>query len=152
MTTEFTTAAQPSRRELLRAGKLAAVRIIARGAGTELAQCSRDELRGLVRQTVATSAGEGVLLEEIRLEASVRVELPRSLEEPIERLSSRLERGGGGDELRFAKEMWDKVNESCGPELAPRVWQRLEVTDVEALRRLLVARGRERLLAHLGEG
>lgn len=134
-------------------GKVAAVRVVVRGAGPELASLSRETLRGLLRQVIATSCGDEVLLEEARLEANEEVQLPTSLLGPLERITGRLESAHeDGEAAAFAREIWEKVNIACGPEVAPGVWRRLGVESVDDVRRLLLTRGRERLLAHLAEG
>lgn len=139
-------------REARGAGRIAAVRVRIRGAGAAIGQLSRDQLRGYLRQAVAMSCGENVLLEEVRLEALARVELPVSLHEPIERLAVRLlAPDARREDALFAREIWEKVNAACGREVAAEVWERLGVGDVEGLRQLLLARGRERLLAHLAD-
>lgn len=140
-------------RETRLAGKAPAVRLVVRGGGPELLGLSRETLRGLLRQVIATSCGDDVLLEEVRLTASERLDLPASLRAPLDRIASKLEAAReDGEDARFVRELWERVNVACGPEIAPTVWRRLGVEKPDDLRRLLLDRGRERLIAQLAEG
>lgn len=134
------------------AGKTPAVRLVVRGGGPELVALSRETLRGLLRQVIATSCGDDVLLEEVRLTASEQALLPSSLRAPLDRIVTALESAGDdGEDARFVREIWERVNVACGPEVAPTVWRRLGVEKPDDLRRLLLDRGRERLIAQLAE-
>ena len=52
---------------------------------------------------------------------------------------------------RFARELWDRVALMCGPETRAALFEKLMIKSPDDLRRLLIERGRERLLAHLAE-
>jgi DNA repair protein SbcD/Mre11 len=141
-------------REARAEGRACAVRLTLRGASPELVRNSAEDVRSLLVQALVEACGDRVWIEKLSLEEPGRPELPTTLRGPLDQVLTRLEGEPVDDEaMLFAREMWQRVIVAIGREEAAYFWaDQFSIRSLEELRALVIARGRERVFAQLGEG
>lgn len=137
-------------------GRACAVRLTLRGASPELLRNTAEDVRSLLVQALAEACGDRVWIEKLSLEEPGRPELPTTIRGPLDQVITALEGTTGhidDEAMTFAREMWQRVITAIGREEAAYFWkEQLSVNSLEELRALIIARGKDRVFAQLGEG